>query len=63
MSRLLLLGLAALTGPALAHPGTHHDAWMATLLHLLSEPDHLALALGAVVAGIAGALALRRWRP
>ncbi|MBA3031969.1 MAG: HupE/UreJ family protein [Gammaproteobacteria bacterium] len=61
MSRLLPLGLTLLAGPALAHPGTHQDAWMSTLLHLLSEPDHLALALVAGVVGIAGARALRRW--
>lgn len=43
--------------PAQAHPGDHGRDWAASIAHLLTEPDHLALiALAAVV----GALAWRR---
>jgi hypothetical protein len=33
---------------------------LATLVHLFSEPDHLALAIGAVIVGVFGARLLRR---
>ena len=46
----LILLLAA--GNALAHPG-HENGWLsASLAHLLSEPDHLAILLGPLVLGI-----------
>ena len=62
MSRLIMFGFATLlSDTAFAHPGSHHDAWYATILHILSEPDHLALLLAAIIAGWAGArLMLRR---
>jgi hydrogenase/urease accessory protein HupE len=53
------LALAWSSG-AWAHPGEHHDNLLATLLHLASEPDHLALMLAAVLAGGFGAVLLRR---
>jgi len=40
---------------ALAHPGEHHMGLLAGLVHLLSEPDHLAMAAIAIVIGIWGA--------
>jgi hypothetical protein len=40
-----------------AHPGTHHGDWLSAVMHLLSEPDHLVMALIAVGLGVAGA----RW--
>ncbi len=44
---LLAFGLTLLASPALAHPGDHGAA---RLLHLLTEPDHLAMiALAAAV--------------
>jgi len=45
---------------AYAHPGEHHGGMLNAIAHLLSEPDHLAMALIAVVAGVAGARFLRR---
>lgn len=52
---------SALFSPfAYAHPGEHHADFLATIAHLLSEPDHLALALIAVAAGVAGARLYRR---
>ena len=43
----LFPAFAMLASPAFAHPGDHSQA---TLLHMQSEPDHLALiALGAAV--------------
>ncbi len=39
-------------GEALAHPGHASGGWLsAGLLHLLSEPDHLAMILLPAVAG------------
>ncbi len=50
----------AWSGAAWAHPGEHHETLLATLVHLFSEPDHLAMAAAAVIAGVLGARALRR---
>jgi len=48
---LILLFLA---GEALAHPDHGASGWVsATLLHLLSEPDHLAMILAPVALGLA----------
>jgi len=44
----------------LAHPGDHHGGFLRAVAHLLSEPDHLAMALIAVVIGVAGARFYRR---
>jgi hydrogenase/urease accessory protein HupE len=38
-----------------AHPGEHHGGILNAIAHLLSEPDHLAMALFAVVLGVLGA--------
>lgn len=46
-------------GSAHAHAGDHG---FASLMHLLTEPDHLALLALAVAAGVAGARVLRRRR-
>lgn len=43
-----------------AHPGEHRGGWLAALAHLLSEPDHLAMALVAVAAGAVCARLIRR---
>jgi len=43
-----------------AHPGDHHGSLWATISHLLSEPDHLALLFFAVAGGIW--LALRKYK-
>jgi hydrogenase/urease accessory protein HupE len=45
---------------AYAHPGEHHGNILNAVVHLLSEPDHLAMALIAVVIGVAGARLYRR---
>jgi len=45
---------------ALAHPGEHPGGMLNAIAHLLSEPDHLAMALIAVVVGVAGARFFRR---
>ena len=45
---------------AYAHPGEHQGNILNAVVHLLSEPDHLAMALIAVVIGIAGAQIYRR---
>ena len=47
MTRMMIPAVALLATPALAHPGDHTRV---NLLHMLTEPDHLALiALGAAV--------------
>ncbi len=43
-----------------AHPGEHHGTILDGITHLLSEPDHLAMALVALVAGVAGVKIYRR---
>jgi hydrogenase/urease accessory protein HupE len=45
---------------AYAHPGEHHGNILNAVVHLVSEPDHLAMALIAVVIGGAGARFYRR---
>ena len=45
---------------AYAHPGEHRGNMLNAVAHLLSEPDHLAMALIAGVIGIAGARIYRR---
>ena len=46
--------LLVYTGEALAHPDHGVAGWLsAELLHLLSEPDHLAMILAPLVVGIA----------
>jgi len=41
-------------GEALAHPDHGASGWLsATLSHLLSEPDHLAMILAPLVLGLA----------
>lgn len=46
--------LLVYTGEALAHPDHGVAGWLsAELLHLLSEPDHLAMILAPLVLGLA----------
>ena len=40
--------LAATSGAALAHPGDHAFSMINSLIHLLTEPDHLAMVVAAV---------------
>lgn len=48
----LAASLAALPGAALAHPGPHGGGLLEALLHLLGEPDHLAMLGGAIAVGL-----------
>lgn len=52
--------LAGLAPSALAHPGDHPPDLLATLVHLVTQPDHLGLLALAGGAGWLGARALRR---
>ena len=64
-SRALGLTLAALPAIASAHPGHHGADWLQAVMHLLSEPDHLAagaLALAIAVWGIRALLSRRAAR-
>jgi len=56
----LALFLLLFSPLVLAHPGEHHGGLLRAIAHFLSEPDHLAMALIAVVIGVAGARFYRR---
>jgi hydrogenase/urease accessory protein HupE len=43
-----------------AHPGEHHGTLFDAVVHLLTEPDHLAMAAIAVLVGVVGARLHRR---
>lgn len=60
MIKILMAFVLACSGYAWAHPGEHHDSLFATLVHLLTEPDHLAMAAAAIIVGALGAGVLRR---
>jgi hydrogenase/urease accessory protein HupE len=63
-SRLAALCLTVAL-PALAHPGHDDHAEMGLLeglWHLLTQPDHLAMLLGAVAMGVVLVRQLRRRR-
>ena len=55
---LLFLFVSVFTASAFAHPGPHHEDLFATLAHLLSQPDHLAMLAIALILGAAGAIAM-----
>lgn len=52
--------LTIFSAPAWAHVGGHHGNLVATLGHLLSEPDHFAVLALAMGGGVVGALIQRR---
>ena len=59
-----LVSFMAAASPALAHPGDHHEGLLVSLAHLLTEPDHLAMAaLAAGIGWAAARLARRRGGP
>jgi hypothetical protein len=55
---LSVLALGFSGGVAMAHPGDHVFSAAGTVVHLLTEPDHLAMAAAAALA----AFLLWRWR-
>ena len=57
--RLILVMLVLASGAALAHPGHGEAGANTTLLHLLTEPDHLLALLAVVGVGIAAVAAGR----
>ena len=52
----IAFGLTLMATPALAHPGDHGAA---SLMHLLTEPDHLAMIALAVAVVVLVAVKLR----
>lgn len=48
--RLFILALLTPTA-ALAHAGDHSHGFVENITHALSEPDHLAIALGVLALG------------
>ena len=54
MNRIILACLfTAISAPALAHPGEHHDVsgWSEAVQHLVTSPFHVALLAGSLAAG------------
>lgn len=60
----LAAAVTAVSTPALAHPGDHHEivGVTETVGHFLGTPFHLALLLGAVVVGFLCVRAVRSAR-
>lgn len=52
--------LATTTTAAVAHPGDHALTVLNSLVHVLTEPDHLAMIAAAIV--VVGALFYKRLR-
>ncbi|WP_374340307.1 hypothetical protein [Methyloversatilis sp.] len=63
MTRTLVGLIMASSGAAWAHPGERHGDVGDALLHLMSEPDHIALLMAAAVIGGLGSLMMRRRAP
>lgn len=59
MQALMTLALAW-SSAAWAHSGEHHGNVGDALLHLMSEPDHVALLIAAALIGGLGGLMMRR---
>ncbi|THD85098.1 hypothetical protein E7811_05095 [Aliigemmobacter aestuarii] len=64
MLRLACPALATLLFPVLAHAhaGDHSEGMVATLIHALLEPDHLAAALAVLVLPVAVVVLARKGR-
>ncbi|NDP48067.1 MAG: hypothetical protein GZ085_06660 [Sulfuriferula multivorans] len=61
MKRPVFAILPLLFSPlAHAHPGGHHAGVLDGILHLLTEPDHLAMEAIALVAAVVSARVYRR---
>jgi hydrogenase/urease accessory protein HupE len=58
--RPLLVVPFLLASSAFAHPGAHHENMLASLMHLLTEPDHLAMAGIAIVLSLSARRSLQR---
>jgi hydrogenase/urease accessory protein HupE len=59
-ARFAGLAVATLPSLALAHPGDHGSDWLHAVMHLLSEPDHLAAAALAVGVAVVAVRAITR---
>lgn len=53
--------LAAMSAPVLAHPDNHSYSFVQSLVHLVTEPDHLSI-LALAAAGAAWLVARSRKR-
>ena len=56
----LTIGSALIAAPAIAHP--QHGFELPDLFHIVSEPDHLAIAAGVVILAFIGRFALKHLR-
>ncbi|WP_439537535.1 hypothetical protein [Methyloversatilis sp.] len=60
MTRTTVALVALWSSAASAHDGEHHGSLLATLMHLVSQPDHVAMIAAAAILGGVGALVMRR---
>lgn len=60
MIRTTVALVALWSSAASAHEGEHHGSLPATLMHLVSQPDHVALLAAAAIFGGVAALVMRR---
>ena len=60
MRKFFLILIAVTAQPAFAHPGEHHANIVASLWHLLTQPDHLAFAAIMLIVGISAIVLSRR---
>lgn len=64
ITRILISAiLLCSSGIALAHPGHHTFGWLASLLHLFTELDHLLAMLVVLLIGVLAARYLLRNSP
>ena len=59
-AKLASVAIATLPSLAWSHPGDHGSDWLQAVMHLLSEPDHLAAAAIALIAAVVGVRAILR---
>ncbi|MCQ9375980.1 hypothetical protein NMQ14_17155 [Methyloversatilis sp. XJ19-13] len=60
MTRTTVVLVALWSSAASAHDGEYHGSLLATLMHLVSQPDHVAMIAAAAILGGVGALVMRQ---
>ncbi|MDP3874823.1 MAG: hypothetical protein Q8Q80_19365 [Methyloversatilis sp.] len=60
MTRTTVALVALWSNAASADMGDHHGSLVANLMHLVSQPDHVAMIAAAAILGGVGAVVMRR---